>query len=255
MARVIRCLEHMTTRYISRQDNFRQTMRSGHSLWATRAITLYRIPLTDIASAIALASCQMPMAPLISIFNTLLPQVMSQTGYPHRLVISYSGCACICPVKPFSTASIRCRQWSKYRDRTYESAYIWFGCDRGVGSRHVSPRLLLAAPCEQYLQEGSPQPRIRRGPRSDQYALYGTPSAFCGSPPPARLGLKTGDDWREPRHTPGGRLARVEQPAASPPRARLLRPLLQRAVHRPVQHRLRVCRHPRDRHTGGRLSH
>src|SRR5215467_11564228 len=235
MARVIRCLEHMTTRYISRQDNFRQTMRSGHSLWATRAITLYRIPLTDIASAIALASCQMPMAPLISIFNTLLPQVMSQTGYPHRLVISYSGCACICPVKPFSTASISCRRLSKYHDPTYESsAYIRFGRDRGVGNGHSSARLLLAAPCEQYLQEGNPQPRIRRGPRSDQYALYGTPSAFCGSPPPACLGLKISYDWREPRHTPCGRLARLEQPTASPPRARLLRPLLRRAVHRPV---------------------
>src|SRR5215471_10116004 len=190
MARGIRYLEHTTTRYISRQDNFRQTRRSGHSLWVTRAIALYRIASTDIASAIALASFRMPMAPLTSIFKTLLPQGMNQTGYPHRLAISYSGSACICPVKPFSTASIRCRRLSKYHDPTYESpAYIRFGRDRGVGNRHASPRLLLAAPCEQYLQEGSPQPGIRRGSRSDQYALYGTPIALWGSAPPSRLGL------------------------------------------------------------------
>src|SRR5215831_8222416 len=157
MARGIRCLEHTTTPYISRQDNFCQTTRSGHSLWAMLAIALYRIPSTDIASAIALASCRMPMAPLISIFKTLLQQGMSQTGYLHRLAISYSGSACICPVKPFSTASIRCRPLSKYHDPTYESpAYIRFGRDRGVDNSHAPPLLLLAAPCEQYLQEGSP---------------------------------------------------------------------------------------------------
>src|SRR5215471_17468112 len=168
MARVIRYLEHTITCFISRQDNCRQTTRSGHSLWVTRAIALYRIPQTDIASAIALASCRMPMAPLMSIFKTLRPEGMSQTGYPHRLAISYSGSVCICPVKPFSTASIRCRRLSKYHDPTYESpGYIRFGRDRGVGNRHASPRLLLAAPCEQYLQEGSPQPGIWRGPRSD----------------------------------------------------------------------------------------
>src|SRR5215470_14186933 len=168
MAWVIRYLERTTTCCISRQDNFRQTTRSGHSLWAMQAIALYRIPLTDIASAIALASCRVPMAPLISIFKTLLPQGMSQTGYLHRLALSYSGSACISPVKPFSTANIRCRRLSKYHDPTYESpAYFRFGRNRGVGNRHASPRLLLAAPCEQYLQEGSPQPRIRRGPRSD----------------------------------------------------------------------------------------
>ena len=87
MAPGIGYLERTTTRYILRQDNFRQIMRSGHSRWATRGITLYRILFTDIASAIALASCQMPMARLISIFNTLPPQVMSQTGYPHQLTI------------------------------------------------------------------------------------------------------------------------------------------------------------------------
>src|SRR5215831_533343 len=179
MARGIRCLEHTTTCCISRQDNCHQTTRSGHSLWAMLAIALYRIPSTDIASAIALASCRMPMAPLISIFKTLLQQGMSQTGYLHRLAISYSGSACICPVNPFSTVSIRCHRLSKYHDPTYESsAYIRFGRDSGVGNRHSSPCLFLAAPCEQYLQEGSPQPRIRRGPRSDQYALCGTPSAF-----------------------------------------------------------------------------
>ena len=52
MARVIRYLERTTTGYISRHDNFHQTMRSGHSRWATRAIALYRIPLTDTVSAI-----------------------------------------------------------------------------------------------------------------------------------------------------------------------------------------------------------
>src|SRR5215469_663606 len=201
MTQVIRYLGHTTTCCISRQGNCRQTTRSGHSLWVMLAIALYRIPSTDIASAIALASCRMPMAPLISIFKTLLPQGMSPTGYLHRLAISYSGSACICPVKPFSTASIRCRRLSKYHDPTYESpGDIRFGRDRGVDNRHASPRLLLAAPCEQYLQEGSPQPGIRRGSRSDQYALYGTPSALCRSPPHSRLGIKIGDDWCEPRH-------------------------------------------------------
>src|SRR5215469_17523002 len=236
MARVIPYLEHTTTFCISRQDNFRQTTRSGHSLWVTRAIALYRIASTDIASAIALASFRMPMAPLISIFKTLLPQGMSQTGYPHRLAISYSGSASICPVKPFSTASIRCRRLSKYHDPTYESpAYIGFGRDRGVDNRHAPPHLLLAAPCEQYLHEGSPPPRIRRGAGSDQYALYGTPSVLCTAPHRTIcLGLQVDDRGRQPRHTPCGWLARLEPRAASPSRARLLRPLLQCAVHRSV---------------------
>src|SRR5215467_11104208 len=152
MARGRRYLERTTTCCILRQDNFRQTTRSGHSLWAMLAIALYRIPLTDIASAIALVSCRLPMAPLISIFNTLLPWGMSQTGYRHRLALSYSGSVCICPVKPFSTASMRCRRSSKYHDPTYDSpAYIRYGRDRAVVNGHVSPRLLLAAHCEQYL--------------------------------------------------------------------------------------------------------
>jgi len=33
-------------------------------------------------------------------------------------------------------------------------------------------------------------------------------SLFCRSPPPACLGLKIGDYWREPRHAPYGRLVR-----------------------------------------------
>src|SRR5215475_477492 len=191
MARAIRYLAHTITCSISRQDNCRQTTRSGHSRWAMRVIALYRIPSTDIASAIALASYRMPMAPLISTFNTRLPQRMSQTGCLHPLAISYSGSACICPVKPCSTASIRCRRLSKHHDPTYASpAYIGVGRDRGVGNRHASPPLLLAASCEQYLQEGSAHAGIRRGSRTNQYALYGIPSALCGSPPPSDLGLK-----------------------------------------------------------------
>src|ERR1700722_17719383 len=59
------------------------------------------------------------------------------------------------------------------------------------------------------------------------------PGALCTAPRRAiRLGLPSDDDGRQPRHTPCGWLARLEQPTASPPRARLLPPLLQRAVHR-----------------------
>src|SRR6516165_3968167 len=188
MARVTRSLERTTTGCISRQDDFRQTTRSGHSRWAMRAIALYRIPSTDIALAIALDSCRMPMVQSISTFNTLFLQGTSQTGYRHRLATSYSGSACICPVKPFSTASTRCPPLSKPHDPTYESsANIRFCRDRGVGNRHVSAGLLLAAPCEQSLQKGNSQPGFRRGPRSDQYPVYRTPSAFCGSPPPSSL--------------------------------------------------------------------
>src|SRR5215469_12962967 len=120
MARVIRCLEHMTTRYISRQDNFRQTMRSGHSLWATRAIALYRIPLTDTASAIALASCRIPTVQSTFTSRTLLRPATSPIGCLHHRAISYCGCACICPVKPFLTASTKYRRLFKYDDATYD---------------------------------------------------------------------------------------------------------------------------------------
>jgi hypothetical protein len=107
-----------------------------------QAINLYQTRLTDIASATAPLSCKIPTAPRTFTSKTPLRLATSQTGCRHRRVISYSGCACICPAKPFSTMSIRCRRSSKYHDAAYgSSTYIRFGRDRGVGNGHASPCL------------------------------------------------------------------------------------------------------------------
>ena len=85
-----------------------------------------------------------------------------------------------------------------------------------MANRNLPPRLLLAAPREQYVQKSNPQSRVRRRPRPDQYALYGAPSAFCGAPYCAvRLGLEFDDGWREPRHALYRRLVRPQERARS----------------------------------------
>ena len=62
--------------------------------------------------------------------------------------------------------------------------------------------------------------------------LYTEPQALFADPlHTARLGFELGDYWRESRHAPDGRLARPQHRAASAACARLLRALLQRAIH------------------------
>ena len=168
--------------------------------------------------------------------KTPLRQATNPTGCRPPLATSYSGCACICPAKPFSRGSTRCHQSSKRNDTAYEaqtSHYVRLGHDCGVGDRHVPLRLFLAAPGEQYIQKSDRQSGVRQRPRPDQYSLYGAASALCRAPPhiAATRKLETNDRRREPRHPPYRRLARPLQRAARPPRAGRLRPLLQRAVH------------------------
>jgi hypothetical protein len=71
-------------------------------------------------------------------------------------ILSDSGCACMCPVKQFSTASTRFRRLPKRGDLAYEtqtSAHIWYGHACGIGARHVPLRLLLATPRVQPLRK------------------------------------------------------------------------------------------------------
>ena len=146
---------------------------------------LCRIRSIDTASAIAPASCRMPTAPSIFTSRTLLRQAMNPTGCPRPQAISYSGCACICPAKPFSMGGTRCRRSSKHNDIAYEaqaSHYIRLGHGCGMGDRHVPLHLFLAAPCEQLTSKErssikdsatAPSPSIR-SIRSPQ-ALFADP--------------------------------------------------------------------------------
>ena len=109
---------------LSGRADFRRTMRSGRSRWATREITLCRIRSIGTASAIAPASCRTPTAPSTFTSRTPLRQAMNPTGCPHPQAISYSGCACICPAQPFSTASTRCRRSSRHDDIAYEVQHL-----------------------------------------------------------------------------------------------------------------------------------
>src|SRR5450432_1667930 len=79
-------------------------------------MTLWRIQSIGILSATALVLRKTPTARLTFTSRKPLQQAMNPTGYRRPRANSYSGCACICPVRPFSTAPTRCRQSLKCND-------------------------------------------------------------------------------------------------------------------------------------------
>ena len=101
------------------------TMRSGHSLWATRAIALYpRILLTDIASAIALALCQILNGSVdIYIQHTSSHRsrvkLATRTGWEFHATLAARVSA---RSNRSRRATIRCRRLSKHYDATDESS-------------------------------------------------------------------------------------------------------------------------------------
>jgi hypothetical protein len=70
--------------------------------------------------------------------------------------------------------------------------------DGSVGRGVVLVHLFLAAHAFVRVQESDSRARGRQRTHSSQYAPGCAPNTFCGSPPPARLGLEIGDDGREP---------------------------------------------------------
>src|SRR5215467_14833531 len=137
---------------------------------------------------------------------------MNPTGCRRRQAFSYSGCESMSLAQLSSTARTRYRRSLKPSD--YDngtSAHIRHGLYYDMVPFH----LLLATHDVVCVQEGDPTECVRRRPHPGQYAFHGAPSAFCGSSPPTRLGLKIADYWREPRHAPYGRLARPQKRTAN----------------------------------------